>query len=79
MVSVALVFCWLNAKSFVANKIGIPDNKDFVQPEIIIKTEKDKSGKYGRWLAIVYYKNFDGEWINLNEELLSNGLAERYP
>jgi len=53
--------------------------KDFVREllinakEIIIKTEKDKTGKYGRYLATVYY---DG--TNLNQQLVDAGMAEAY-
>ena len=43
---------------------------------VIIKTFKDKAGKFGRWLAVVYY----GESLrNLNDELIERGLAEVYP
>lgn len=41
--------------------------------EVIIKTDKDKTGKYGRYIATVY---IDG--LNLNEWLLNEGLAELY-
>jgi len=41
--------------------------------EIIIKTERDKKGKYGRYLAEVIY---DG--TNLNQQLMDEGLAEAY-
>jgi micrococcal nuclease len=44
---------------------------------LVIKTHKgDKKGKYGRWLATVHYVNWDGEWANLNKELLEHGHAE---
>jgi len=42
--------------------------------EIIIKTYKDKKGKYGRWIAEVFY---DGNEISLNEQLINEGLAEK--
>lgn len=45
-------------------------------PEIRIRTLKDKTGKYGRYLAIVYAgpsKNID-----LNEDLVKKGHAVRY-
>jgi micrococcal nuclease len=40
--------------------------------EITVRTIKDRKGKYGRYLAIIY---LDGE--NLNEELVTEGHAER--
>lgn len=46
---------------------------------IIIQTIKDKKGKYGRYLANVYYKRSTGpeaEWIWLNQELVDKGLAK---
>jgi micrococcal nuclease len=54
------------AKEHVAAKLSSANN-------ILIKTEKDKTGKYGRYLATVFY---DG--INLNQELLDLGLATNY-
>jgi micrococcal nuclease len=40
---------------------------------ISIKTIKDTTGKYGRYLAYIY---IDGE--NINETLLKEGLAKKY-
>ncbi len=40
---------------------------------VILKTFKDKKGKYGRWLAVVYYGR-----INVNGWLLKEGLVGRY-
>lgn len=40
---------------------------------ISINTVKDKTGKYGRYIAYIY---LDGE--NLNETMLNEGLAEKY-
>jgi len=45
--------------------------------EIIITSYKDKSGKYGRWLATVFLKQ-DGMFENINTLLLHEGLAEVY-
>ena len=39
--------------------------------EVIIKTLKDKKGKYGRYIVEIY---FDGQ--NINDLLVENGLAE---
>ena len=41
--------------------------------ECIVETLKDKTGKYGRWLAIVW---LDG--LNLNQHLLDLKLAKQY-
>ena len=40
---------------------------------IILKTVKDKKGKYGRWLGEVYLDD-----INVNQELIEEGLAKPY-
>lgn len=39
--------------------------------EVIIWTIKDKKGKYGRWLATVYFEN-----MNINYQLMDEGLAK---
>lgn len=47
---------------------------------IVISTSKDKRGKYGRWIAEVYYPTYSGDeplWINANEMLVMRGLAKR--
>lgn len=54
------------AKAFVMEKL-------IYAKEIIIKTDKDKTGKYGRYIAEVIY---DGK--NLNQELVEAQLAEVY-
>lgn len=40
---------------------------------VTIKTQKDKTEKYGRWLAEIFVDN-----INVNETLLSEGFAKKY-
>ena len=42
---------------------------------VIVKTFKDKSGKYGRLLAKVY---LDDEELSLNEQMVIEGLAIEY-
>ncbi len=44
--------------------------------EIILETIRDKKGKYGRYLGEVFYKQEDGEWLNINNHLVDKGLAE---
>ncbi len=41
-----------------------------LEKNIIIKTVKDKKGKYGRYLATIFYEN-----ENINEWLISNRYA----
>lgn len=43
--------------------------------EVLIKTEKDKKGKYGRFLATIYLAEGDS-FININQLLVNEGLAE---
>ena len=43
--------------------------------EVVIATRKDKKGKYGRYVADVYYSQ-DGKQVSLNEDLVDKGLAE---
>jgi micrococcal nuclease len=57
----------LIAKEFVVERIP-------VGTQIQVMTEKDATGKYGRYLATIFY---DGG-KNLNEELLISGNAEIY-
>lgn len=53
---------WLRERLYTAEENG---------SEIIIKTYKDKQGKYGRYIAEVYV---DG--VLINAELVTKGLAE---
>lgn len=41
---------------------------------VIIKTYKDKKGKYGRWLAEVCIE-YNDEIININQKLVADGYA----
>lgn len=41
--------------------------------DIVIKTYKDSTEKYGRYLATVL-----ADGLNINEQLLADGLAEEY-
>ena len=41
--------------------------------EVIIKTSKDKKGKYGRWLGEVFM-----EEENINQWLITEGYAKAY-
>jgi micrococcal nuclease len=41
--------------------------------DIIVRTVKDKQGKYGRYLAVIYVKD-----VNINQQLIAEGLATVY-
>lgn len=41
-------------------------------PSILLESHKDKTGKYGRWLATIHHNG-----LNVNEELVRQDLARR--
>jgi len=45
---------------------------------IVVRTHKDKKGKYGRWLAEVYYQDDKGVQQCLNDELIDQGYYRKY-
>jgi micrococcal nuclease len=44
--------------------------------EILLETIKDKKGKYGRYLGEIYFQQEKNKWLNINDELVNEGLAE---
>lgn len=44
---------------------------------VILETHRDRSGKYGRWLATLWAM-VDGDWRNMNKALLEAGHAKEY-
>ncbi len=42
---------------------------------VIVRTHRDKTGKYGRWLGTIYVPDAEG-WLNVNQMLVEDGLAE---
>jgi len=58
----------LVSRDFLRNQI---DGK-----EIFISTSKDKKGKYGRYLAEIWLKDDQGQWININDLMVQTGHAE---
>lgn len=46
--------------------------------EVIITSYKDKTGKYGRWLATIFLDCGNDNWCNINQLLVDEGLAEVY-
>jgi endonuclease YncB( thermonuclease family) len=45
--------------------------------KVRVHSEKFEDGGFGRYLGVMYYEK-DGNWINLNQELLDKGLAQVY-
>jgi len=42
---------------------------------VLLRTHKDRRGKYGRWLAEILVER-DGVMVNLNDEMVKDGHAE---
>ena len=59
------------ATQFVKNHL------ECYKDNLILETFKDKQGKFGRYLGVIYRGN--SEKISLNDELLEKGYAVKYP
>lgn len=46
--------------------------------QVVIRTNKDKTGKFGRYIADIYICEHTGELICVNDVLLKEGHAELY-
>jgi micrococcal nuclease len=46
-----------------------------LQKDVILKTQRDKTEKYGRWLGEIF---LPGEEISINQLLLNEGLAKPF-
>jgi len=46
---------------------------EVLEKSVVLETVRDKKGKYGRWLGILF---LSGE--NVNKKLISHGLAKAY-
>lgn len=57
---------------------GVPSLVLAVPVPVVIVTVKDKSEKYGRWLAKVYVKQVDGTELFVNDWLVAAGLAKQF-
>lgn len=57
----------LKSRDFLRSKI---DGK-----EITIETIKDKKGKYGRYLAEIWFEEKKEKFININDLLVTEGFA----
>jgi len=47
--------------------------------EVVIRTHLDRADKYGRWLAVIHFRDAAGAWADLNAELLRLGHAKEAP
>ena len=57
---------------------GGPESRNFLRElltgkMIVLMTDRDKTGKYGRLLAVVWL--WDGEWVDVNQRLVTSGHA----
>ncbi|HEY9812699.1 MAG TPA: thermonuclease family protein [Candidatus Sericytochromatia bacterium] len=43
--------------------------------QVFIETIKDSQEKYGRYLAEIWLENQNGQWININDLMVSQGHA----
>ena len=44
--------------------------------EIILQTVKDKKGKYGRYLGEIWLQQQPGNYVNVNDLLVTKGFAQ---
>lgn len=60
-------------------KVAAYVEKIILDKKVIVKTDKDDRGKYGRLLTEIYYLDFRCDcWINLSDHLLEKGMAKLY-
>ena len=48
-----------------------------LERDVVLMTFKDKTEKYGRYLATIFYEE-NGMWFNVNQKLVEEGLAVPY-
>ena len=61
----------VKAKAFVQASVG--------GKEVVLNSHLDRADKYGRWLAVIHFKDAAGAWADLDAELLRSGLARQAP
>jgi micrococcal nuclease len=82
---------WVHYESLRLSRINTPElrgvektagiaARDFLRDkidgrEVIIETIKDKKGKYGRYIAEVWFEDISGELVNINDLLVTEGHA----
>ncbi|MFA3782400.1 thermonuclease family protein [Melioribacteraceae bacterium 4301-Me] len=82
---------WIKDEKIRLSRINVPElkgkeriegikSRDFLRSlilkkEVLIKTIKDKKGKYGRYLGEVYLEKKNGNFVNINDLLVKKGYA----
>ncbi len=85
------LYTWIKKEKIRLARINAPElrgaereaglrSRDFLRElllgkEVILKTLKDRKGKYGRYLAEIWLLQ-DNQWINVNDLLVEKGFAE---
>jgi len=49
-----------------------------LRKKVVLRTFRDKKGKYGRYLAQILVPQEDGSLMDLNKELVARGMAKEY-
>jgi len=47
--------------------------------QVVIVMEPGRADMYGRWLAVIHFRDAAGAWVDLNAELLRLGLVREAP
>ena len=85
---------WVHSETLRLNRINTPELRGsereaglvardrlrelILDKEIFLQTIKDKTGKYGRYLAEIWVIDENGGFVNINDQLIAEGLAEYY-
>jgi len=83
---------WVKGEKIRLHRINAPElrgqtreegkrSRDFLRGkidgrEVIIRTIKDKKGKYGRYLGEILLADDAGGFVNINDLMVSEGFAE---
>lgn len=83
---------WLHNEKIRLARINTPELRGDERPEeilardflreridghqVFISTLKDKKGKYGRYIADIWREDAEGNYINVNDELVNAGHAK---
>jgi micrococcal nuclease len=82
---------WIRSEKLRLHRINAPElrgkerpkgliSRDFLKSkiegkEVVIETIKDKKGKYGRYLAEIWFEDKPGKFKNINDLLVKEGFA----